>query len=68
MGVVHFLGVLLEPLMRPLFNVPGVGAFALSMGLAAGYPMDCGDYRQVPAQQHVHQSGRGEAALLHQYR
>ncbi len=40
MGVVHFLGVLLEPLMRPLFNVPGVGAFALSMGLAAGYPMD----------------------------
>jgi sporulation integral membrane protein YlbJ len=40
MGVVHFLGVLLEPLMRPLFNVPGIGAFALSMGLAAGYPMD----------------------------
>jgi sporulation integral membrane protein YlbJ len=40
MGVVHFIGVLLEPLMRPLFNVPGVGAFALSLGLAAGYPMD----------------------------
>jgi sporulation integral membrane protein YlbJ len=40
MGVVHALGVLLEPLMRPLFSVPGVGAFALSMGLAAGYPMD----------------------------
>lgn len=29
LGVVHFIGVLLEPLMRPLFNVPGVGAFAL---------------------------------------
>ena len=40
LGVVHFLGVLLEPLMRPVFNVPGVGAFAMSMGLAAGYPMD----------------------------
>lgn len=40
LGVVHFIGVLLEPLMRPLFNVPGVGAFALSMGLASGYPMD----------------------------
>jgi sporulation integral membrane protein YlbJ len=26
--------------MRPIFNVPGVGAFALSMGLASGYPMD----------------------------
>lgn len=40
LGMVRALGVLLEPLMRPLFNVPGVGAFALSMGLAAGYPMD----------------------------
>jgi len=40
LGIVNGLGVLLEPLMRPLFSVPGVGAFALSMGLAAGYPMD----------------------------
>ncbi|GAE91756.1 membrane protein [Gracilibacillus boraciitolerans JCM 21714] len=24
-GVVHFIGVLCEPIMRPLFNVPGVG-------------------------------------------
>ena len=40
LGVVHFIGVFLEPLMRPVFNVPGIGAFALSMGLAAGYPMD----------------------------
>ncbi len=40
LGVVHFIGVLFEPLMRPLFNVPGAGAFVLSMGLAAGYPMD----------------------------
>lgn len=40
LGLVKGLGVLLEPLMRPLFSVPGIGAFALSMGLAAGYPMD----------------------------
>ena len=40
LGIVHCLGVFLEPLMRPIFNVPGVGAFAMSMGLAAGYPMD----------------------------
>ncbi|EGO65141.1 sporulation integral membrane protein YlbJ [Acetonema longum] len=40
LGIVHFVGILLEPLMRPLFNVPGAGAFALSMGLASGYPMD----------------------------
>ena len=39
LGVVHFIGALLEPLMRPLFGVPGVGAFALAMGLASGYPI-----------------------------
>ncbi|SMO46554.1 sporulation integral membrane protein YlbJ [Melghirimyces algeriensis] len=38
-GVVHFLGVLLEPLMRPLFRVPGAGAFVMAMGLASGYPI-----------------------------
>lgn len=38
-GIVRFLGVLLEPLMRPLFNVPGVGGFVLTMGFASGYPM-----------------------------
>jgi sporulation integral membrane protein YlbJ len=40
LGVVHFLGELFEPIMRPVFNVPGVGSFVFSMGLAAGYPMD----------------------------
>ncbi|GAA0294145.1 sporulation integral membrane protein YlbJ [Gracilibacillus halotolerans] len=37
-GVVHFIGVLLEPLMRPLFNVPGAGGFVWAMGMASGYP------------------------------
>lgn len=37
-GVVKFIGVLFEPIMRPIFNVPGVGSFALSMGMASGYP------------------------------
>ena len=40
LGIVHFLGALVEPLMRPVFDVPGVGSFVWSMGLAAGYPMD----------------------------
>jgi sporulation integral membrane protein YlbJ len=39
LGVVHFMGMLLEPLMRPLFNVPGAGSFVLAMGLASGYPI-----------------------------
>ncbi|MGP4040411.1 sporulation integral membrane protein YlbJ [Gracilibacillus sp. D59] len=37
-GVVHFIGVLFEPVMRPLFNVPGVGGFVWTMGMASGYP------------------------------
>jgi sporulation integral membrane protein YlbJ len=39
LGVVHFMGTLLEPLMQPVFKVPGVGAFAFAMGLASGYPI-----------------------------
>ena len=39
LGVVHFMGVLLEPFMRPLFNVPGAGSFVMAMGLASGYPV-----------------------------
>ena len=37
-GVVKFIGVLLEPLMRPLFRVPGVGGFVLAMSMASGTP------------------------------
>ncbi|MEH6944894.1 sporulation integral membrane protein YlbJ [Bacillus sp. JJ722] len=37
-GVVTFIGILLEPLMRPLFKVPGVGGFIWAMGMASGYP------------------------------
>lgn len=37
-GVVSFLGVILEPLMRPLFRVPGLGGFVWAMGLASGNP------------------------------
>ncbi|MEH6856347.1 nucleoside recognition domain-containing protein, partial [Priestia megaterium] len=37
-GVVKFIGILLEPFMRPLFRVPGVGGFALAMGMASGFP------------------------------
>lgn len=39
LGVVNFMGVILEPLMRPLFNVPGSGSFVMAMGLASGYPI-----------------------------
>lgn len=35
---VDIIGKLLSPIMRPLFGVPGAGAFALSMGWLSGYP------------------------------
>lgn len=37
-GIVQFIGVFLEPIMRPLFRVPGVGAFVWAMGMASGFP------------------------------
>jgi sporulation integral membrane protein YlbJ len=37
-GVVGFIGVLLEPLMRPLFKIPGVGGFVWALGMASGFP------------------------------
>lgn len=39
LGLVKFIGVLLEPVMRPLFNVPGAGAFVLVIGFTSGYPI-----------------------------
>lgn len=39
LGVVSFMGVLLEPVMRPLFNVPGSGAFVFTMGYSSGAPI-----------------------------
>ena len=39
LGVVNFIGVMLEPIMRPLFGVSGKGALALAMGAASGYPI-----------------------------
>ena len=37
-GVVRFVGVLFEPIMKPLFNVPGVGSFIWAIGMASGFP------------------------------
>lgn len=37
-GIVRFVGVLLEPFMRPIFRVPYVGGFVLAMGMASGFP------------------------------
>lgn len=38
-GLVRFLGVLLEPVMRPLFKLPGEAGFAVALGFTSGFPM-----------------------------
>lgn len=37
--VISYCGKILNKLMRPIFNVPGEGAFALIMGIISGYPV-----------------------------
>jgi sporulation integral membrane protein YlbJ len=38
-GIVHFFGKLLDPFMRPLFRLPGIGGFVVTMGYISGYPV-----------------------------
>jgi len=38
-NIITILGKLLEPIVRPLFKVPGSGAFAIAMGMCSGYPV-----------------------------
>ncbi len=39
LGIVKTLGILMEPLMRPFFKLPGSTAFVVAMGFTSGYPM-----------------------------
>lgn len=39
LGVVKFIGILIEPLVRPIFNVPGEASFVFAMSITSGYPM-----------------------------
>lgn len=37
-NVIYYLEKILTPIMKPLFNVSGSGAYALIMGIISGYP------------------------------
>ncbi|HHT63993.1 MAG: sporulation integral membrane protein YlbJ [Bacillota bacterium] len=39
LGIVHFIGILLEPVMRPIFNLPGSAAFVVALGYSSGFPI-----------------------------
>lgn len=38
-NIIPKIGTLLNPIMRPIFNVPGCGAYAMLMGIISGYPI-----------------------------
>ena len=38
-NIPNFVGNIFNKIMRPIFNVPGIGAYALFMGIVSGYPI-----------------------------
>ncbi len=38
-NIVDKIGKVLTPIMRPIFNIPGCGAYAFIMGIISGYPI-----------------------------
>lgn len=38
-NIPRYIGNMFNKIMRPLFNVPGIGAYALFMGITSGYPV-----------------------------
>jgi sporulation integral membrane protein YlbJ len=61
LGLVHFIGGLFDPMMRPIFRIPGYGGFVMAMGFAAGYPVSARLTSQLWEQKLI---GRDEAERL----
>jgi len=61
LGAANFLGELLSPIMRRVFKVPGIGGFALAIGLMSGYPIGTKVVCEMRADG---QLSRGEAQRL----
>jgi len=38
-SIVSFIGKVMSRYMKPIFNVPGIGAYAFVMGIVSGYPV-----------------------------
>lgn len=61
LGVVRVLGILLEPVMRPLFGLPGAASFPIAVGYSSGYPIGGAVTARLRAERLV---TRGEAEHL----
>lgn len=52
-GVVHFIGKLLDFLMRPVFRLPGIAGFVVTMGFISGYPVAARLSAKLYEQNHI---------------
>lgn len=50
-GLIHAAGVLLEPFMRKVFKLPGVGGWVLVLGMTVGFPGGARSAKQLVDQQ-----------------
>ncbi|WP_150268255.1 nucleoside recognition domain-containing protein [Paenibacillus tepidiphilus] len=65
-GVVHGLGVLLEPVMTRVFRLPGAGGWLLTLGMNAGFPAGAAGAAQLYKQGSLSgREARRLAALSH---
>jgi nucleoside recognition membrane protein YjiH len=60
-GVVRALGTLLDPLMRHLFKIPGIGGWAMAVGAVAGMPAGAHVTARLRADRRI---GRAEGERL----
>ncbi|MEC0172575.1 nucleoside recognition domain-containing protein [Paenibacillus graminis] len=66
-GVIHSLGVLLEPLMKRIFRLPGASGWTLVLGMTAGFPAGAGAVMQLHKQGSITDKEAGRLASLAHY-
>ncbi|WP_238655157.1 nucleoside recognition domain-containing protein [Paenibacillus piscarius] len=66
-GFVHGIGVLMEPLMKRLFRLPGAGGWTLVLGLTAGFPAGAEGVMQLHRQGDLTDKEAGRLASLVHY-
>ncbi|MEI0739907.1 nucleoside recognition domain-containing protein [Paenibacillus sp. JTLBN-2024] len=63
-GFIHALGTWLEPLMKRLFKLPGVGGWVLAMGMTTGFPGGAQAAKQLYDQGDLNGPDAGKLAAL----
>ena len=63
-GFVHGFGVLLEPLMKKIFRLPGASGWTLVLGATAGFPGGAGGVMQLHKQGSITDKEAGRLASL----